>query len=171
MKRNIFSIVIMALVVVNLVLTAIMMFSVVPASKKTNALVTQICSVLDLELEGSASKNEDGSIPIEQIATYDIADSMTVNLKKDADGKEHYAVFSVTLSMDKKSEGYETYGEGIAEKESLIKSEIIDVVSSFTMEEAQSNKEGLQEALKQRLSEMFDSDFIIKVAFRDIVFQ
>jgi hypothetical protein len=39
------------------------------------------------------------------------------------------------------------------------------------MEEAQSNKEGLQEALKQRLTSMFNSDFIIKVAFRDIVFQ
>ncbi|RDY32476.1 flagellar basal body-associated FliL family protein [Lachnotalea glycerini] len=171
MKKNIFSILILALVIVNLVLTAIMMFSIVPASKKTNALVTKICSVLDLELEANVAETGEENIPIDQIATYDIADKITVNLKKDVDGEEHYAVFSVTLSMDKKNDGYKSYGEKIADKESLIKSEIIDVVSGFTLEEAQSNRDALQEALKQQLDKMFDSDFIIKVAFRDIVFQ
>ncbi|PXV93514.1 flagellar FliL protein [Lachnotalea glycerini] len=171
MKKNIFSILILALVIVNLVLTAIMMFSIVPASKKTNALVTKICSVLDLELEANMAETGEENIPIDQIATYDIADKITVNLKKDVDGEEHYAVFSVTLSMDKKNDGYKSYGEKIADKESLIKSEIIDVVSGFTLEEAQSNRDALQEALKQQLDKMFDSDFIIKVAFRDIVFQ
>ncbi len=171
MKKNIFSIVILALVVVNLVLTAVMMFSVVPASKKTNALVTQISTVLDLELEANLEEEDDGSIPIDQIATYDIADKITVNLKKDVDGEDHFAVFSVTLSMDKENDGYDSYGETLSEKESLIKSEIIDVVSSFTLEEAQSNRAGLQEALRQRLVEMFDSDFIVEVGFRDIVFQ
>ncbi|MFA9375367.1 MAG: flagellar basal body-associated FliL family protein [Lachnotalea sp.] len=171
MKKNIFSILILALVVVNLVLTAVMMFSVVPASKKTNALVTQICSVLDLELEANATDTSDVTIPIDQIATYDIEDKFTVNLKKGVDEQEHYAVFSVTLSMDTKNDGYKTYGNTIAEKVSLIKSEINDVVSTFTLEDAQNNREALQEALRQRLAEMFDSDFIIKVAFRDIVFQ
>jgi flagellar FliL protein len=171
MKKNILSIVILALIVVNLVLTAIMMFSVVPASKKTNALVTQICSVLDLELEANETGTEETSIPIDQIATYDIEDQFTVNLKKDVDGKDHFAVFSVTLSMDTKNDGYKSYGETIAEKESLIKSEINDVVSGFTLDEAQLNREGLQASLCTRLQEMFDSDFIINVAFRDIVFQ
>lgn len=171
MKKSILSIVILALVIVNLVLTAIMMFSVVPASKKTNALVTQISTVLDLELEANLEETDDGSIPIDQIATYDIADKITVNLKKDVDGEDHFAVFSVTLSMDTKNDGYKTYGEKMSERESLIKSEIIDVISSFTLEEAQSNRDGLQEALTQRLAEMFDSDFIVEVGFRDIVFQ
>ncbi|MBA4686930.1 MAG: flagellar basal body-associated FliL family protein [Candidatus Galacturonibacter soehngenii] len=171
MKKNIFSILILAFVIVNLVLTTIMMFSIVPMAKKTNALITQICSVLDLELEANKSADGEENISIDQIATYDIADKFTVNLKKDGDGKDHFAVFSVTLSMDTKKEGYKTYGEKISEKESLIKSEINDVVSSFTLEEAQSDREALQEALKQRMIKMFDSDFIIKVAFRDIVFQ
>ncbi len=171
MKKNIFSVLILALVIVNLVLTAIMMFSVVPMAKKSNTLITQICSVLNLELEANKTAEGDNSISIDQIATYDIADKFTVNLKKDTDGEEHFAVFSVTLSMDTKNEGYKTYGEKISDKESLIKSEINDVVSGFTLEEAQSNREALQEALRQRMIKMFDSDFIIKVAFRDIVFQ
>jgi flagellar basal body-associated protein FliL len=168
MKKNIFSILILALVIVNLALTGIMMFSVVPAANKTNALVTQICSILKLDLEATRGKD---AISIDQIATYDIADKFTVNLKKDADGKEHYSVFSVTLSMDKESEGYKTYGESISEKESLIKDKVISVVSGFTLAEAQSDKGALQEAIKQSLNDMFESDFIIKIAFRDIVFQ
>lgn len=171
MKKNIFSILILALVIVNLVLTAVMMFSVVPAAKKTNALITQICSVLELELEANKEEEGNATISIDQVATYDIADKFTVNLKKGTDEQEHFAVFSITLSMDKESKGYKTYGETISEKESLIKGEINDVVSEFTLEEAQSNREALQEAIRQRIATMFDSDFIIKVAFRDIVFQ
>lgn len=168
MKKNIFSVLILALVIVNLALTAIMMFSVVPAANKTNSLVNQICSVINLDLE--AKKGQD-TISIDQLATYDIEDKFTVNLKKGEDGKDHFAAFSVTISMDKKSEGYKTYGETIGEKESLIKSEIIDVVSGFSLEEAQADKTAIQEALKERISNLFGSDFIFKVAFRDIVFQ
>lgn len=171
MKKNIFSIIILALVVVNLILTAVMMFSVVPASKKSNQLITQVCSALDLELEANAEETGESTISIDQIAVYDIADQMTVNLAKDADGQDHYAVFSVTISMDTKNDDYETYGSTISEKESLIKSEIINVVSSFTLEQAQSNKSDMQSQILANLQKMFDSDFIIDVAFRDIVFQ
>lgn len=170
MKKNIFSVLILALVIVNLVLTAVMMFSVVPAANKSNALVTQISSILKLELASNKGVNEN-TLSIDQIATYDIADKFTVNLKKSEDGQDHFAVFSVTLSMNKDSEGYKTYGEKISEKESLIKSEIIDVVSGYTLEQAKADKEGLQEELKNKINAMFDSDFIIKVAFRDIFFQ
>ena len=48
MKKNLLSVVILALLVVNLILTGIMMFSCVSANKKTAALVNDIASVLDL---------------------------------------------------------------------------------------------------------------------------
>ena len=52
MKKNLLSIVILALLIVNLVLTSIMMFSVMSTNKKTAAVVTDIASVLQLELGG-----------------------------------------------------------------------------------------------------------------------
>ena len=42
MKKNLISVIILALLIVNIVLTAIMMFSVTGASKKTAALVDNI---------------------------------------------------------------------------------------------------------------------------------
>lgn len=50
MKRNLLSIIILALLVVNLVLTSIMMVNVSSASKKTAALVGDIADTLKLEL-------------------------------------------------------------------------------------------------------------------------
>ena len=51
MKKNILTIVIMASTVLNLVLTIIMVFSIVPAMNKSNKLVDKVASVIDLELE------------------------------------------------------------------------------------------------------------------------
>ena len=46
MKKNLISVIILALLIVNIVLTAIMMFSVTGASKKTAALVDNIATAL-----------------------------------------------------------------------------------------------------------------------------
>ena len=54
MKKNIFSVIITVLTVVNVVLTAIMFFVMVPTFNKTNNLITQVASVLNLELDGDS---------------------------------------------------------------------------------------------------------------------
>lgn len=171
MKKNLFSIIILALVIVNLILTAILMFSVVPSANKTNRLITKITSILDLELVSQKEEDGEDSISIDQIATYDIADKMTVNLKQGTDGETHYAVFQVTLSMDTENDGYKEYGETISERESLIKSEIINAISSYTYDEMQENSQVLNAAILERLQDMYDSDFIVSVSFSDLVFQ
>ena len=56
MKKNLISVIILALLIVNVVLTAIMMFSVTSASQKTAALVDNIASALDLELTAQTGK-------------------------------------------------------------------------------------------------------------------
>ena len=60
MKKNLISIIILALLIVNIVLTAIMMFSVTGASKKTAALVDNIATALDLELVSNEEAEEIG---------------------------------------------------------------------------------------------------------------
>ena len=76
MKKNLISIIILALLIVNIVLTAIMMFSVTGTATKTSALVDNITRALNLEL---TAKGDDGAsaVPISDIATYDIAE-MTI---------------------------------------------------------------------------------------------
>ena len=65
MKKNLISVIILALLIVNIVLTAIMMFSVTGASKKTAALVDNIATALNLEL---ASGTEGGAEEVVSMA-------------------------------------------------------------------------------------------------------
>ena len=69
MKKNFVSIIILALLIVNIVLTAIMMFSVIGTNSKTAALVTDIASAINLDLEGSKG-NAEVSVPIADVVRY-----------------------------------------------------------------------------------------------------
>ena len=167
MKKNLMSVLILALVVANLVLTAILMISVVPQTKKANQLITKVCSAIDLELEGGKD-NSSINIPMERLETISIDDgaSMTVNQKDDGEGEGHYAVVSVALAVDNKSDGYKTFGvEGVTAKKDIIKDIVNKVVSGYTLEEMKADQTKAQDEILSRLRRMFDSDFIVSVAF------
>ena len=171
MKKNLLSILILALVLVNLVLNIVIIFSVLPAANKTNKMVTQICSILDIEL--AADEEKSGKVSMDKLAVYELSEgaTMTMNFKGGEDGKAHYLVTSVSISMNTENEGYKKYGETISAKESIIKGEINNVVSSHTVEEYQVDAAGIREEIVKNLQEMFDSDFIVDVTFSDVIYQ
>lgn len=172
MKKNLISIIILALMIVNVVLTAIMMFSVTGASKQTAALVNNIATAMDLELSAS-SEGGAASVSMADTETYSFADNMTIPLKKsEGDDKDHYCIVSITLSIDTKAEGYKEYGsaEVLATREGLIKDEINGVFAQYTMEEARDNQETIKKEIIDRIQKMFDSKFIYNVSFGDILF-
>lgn len=173
MKKNLLSIIILALLIVNIVLTAIMMFSVTGTSKKTAALVDNIAMALDLELEARKDgEAEEVVIPISSIATYDIKDSMTIPLKTDEDGQPHFFIVSVTLSMNlDDKDAVKAYGTDLSAQETLIKSEINSVISTYTVEEARNNQEGMKKEILSRVQKLFDSEFIFNVSFSDFMIQ
>lgn len=170
MKKNLISIIIIALLVVNVVLSSIIMFRLVPSLKKTDNLITNISSVLDLELESNAT-NQTESVSIDKLEVYDIADKLTINLKQGSDSVSHYAVVSVSFSMNTEHPDYEKYKDTISTKESLMKNQINKVFASYTIEEVRDNTQGIQEQLLTSFQSMFDSDFITEVAFRDVIYQ
>lgn len=176
MKKNLISVIVLTLVLANLILTAMLVFTIVPQSKKSNALIDEICMAIDLELEGGQNKKL-ADIPIEDIEVYNIAETFTVTLKNsdetgDGGKKAHYAVFTVGLSLNMKSEGYKTYkgSEGLAEKETLIRDEINDIVGKFTLEEfKQDQQKYVKEQILSSMQAMFGgSDFIIGVNFSSV---
>lgn len=176
MKKNLMSILILALLVVNIVLTAIMMFSVTGAMKSTTALVGRIASVLDLELDLGADSTE---LSIDDIELYDISEPMTITLKMDTtldengkpkDSSQPYLRVSVSLQLDTTNEDYKKYQETLATNESMIKAEIIDVISSYTVQEFQNDMDGVRSEILARLRRMYNSDFIYKVVFSDYTY-
>ncbi|MDY4428043.1 MAG: flagellar basal body-associated FliL family protein [Lachnospiraceae bacterium] len=172
MKKNLLSVVILALLVVNLILTGIMMFSCVSANKKTAALVNDIASVLDLELTGGGSSAEEvAAVSVADTEIYNIADAMTVALRPSEDGKEHYCMCEVSFSMNKTHEDYETMSPMVATQESKIRSIIIGVIGGYTKEEAQANQKAIESAILEQVQQMFGSNFIYEAYFRDVKFQ
>lgn len=164
MKRNLLSVLILALTVVNIVLTAVLMFSVVGTNNKVAALVTDIGTILQLDM-GTADGDKGSEISVEDIEMYNIADSMTIHLKTAEDGKDHYCIVSVALSVNTKHEDYKKHGASIGNYESLIKGEIDQVIGSYTKEQAEENKEAIADEILTRIQELYDSTFIVDVVF------
>ena len=79
MKKNILTIIVMAVSIVNLVLGIVLVFSIVPASNKTAALVDKVASVIDLNIDDPNSEEQDYTIDdlVAYTKTYDSA----VNIK------------------------------------------------------------------------------------------
>ena len=170
MKKNLISVIILALLIVNIVLTAIMMFSVTGTARKTSALVDNITRALNLELtaRGEAGKT---AVPRSDMAKYDIAEMRIELQQSEEDDKQHYFVGAITLSMNTKDKDYKTYGEEMESRESLIKSEITDVISNYTAEEARNNQDAIKSEILERIQTMFDSEVVFNVAFSDIMIQ
>ena len=168
MKRNLLSVLILALVLVNVALTAVMMISVTQTNKKTAALVDSIAMVLNLEIE---KKEEDAPIPIADLDIYTIPDEMTILLKADDSGASHYAMVSISIAMNTKDEDYATYQPMISQRESLIKSEIMEAFGSYTKAEVEADSSVVSNDIKQRLQNLFGSKFITDVSFQKLVTQ
>jgi len=169
MKKNLITVIILALVLANLILTAILVFTIIPQTKKSNQLIDQVCSAINLELQSGENTPATPEVPIEDVETYAITDGFTVNLKQGEDGKQHYAVFSVSLSLNTKSDGYKSIGtEGLKAKETLIKNDINTIVSGYTMEQFREDEQSVKDAILEDLQEMFGSDFIVGVSFSSV---
>ena len=173
MKKNLMTVIILALVLVNLVLTAILAFTIIPQTRKSNQLIDKIASAIDLELEDGSGKDT-AAVPVEDIEVYDIEASFTVNLSPSGDGKDHgigmaVKIFSIGLSLNTKSDGYKSIGtEGLKAKETLIKNDINTIVSEYTMEQFREDEQSVKDAILEDLQEMFGSDFIVGVSFSSV---
>lgn len=170
MKKNLITVITLALVVVNLVLTVILTITILPETQKANELITKVCSAIDLDLEsGSATSN--ANIPIDQIEVYNIDDEQTINLKQDGDGKDHFAMITVSISMDTKNGDYKELKPQVEEKVNLIKGDINNIVSQYTIDEIKNNQSAVQNEILKDLQKMFGSDFIVAVGFPTAQYQ
>lgn len=175
MKKNMMTLVILALLVVNTALTGIMMFSVMTTNMQVVELVKKISLAVDVDM-GTASglqatpSGGGANVDIADIATYNIADQLTIKLKHDpesGDEKDRYAVVGITLSLNTKDADYEAYSATLADQEGLIKDEINKVINSYTYEDIQeTSTEQIQQKILQSLQNMYGgSQFICGVSF------
>ncbi|MCR4655312.1 MAG: flagellar basal body-associated FliL family protein [Lachnospiraceae bacterium] len=166
MKRNLILVIICALCLVNVVLTAVMMVTTMSANKKTATLINDISAVLELELDPNAFVPNAGPSLVDT-ETYNIDDEMVIALAPSGDGQDHYAMVSVSFSIDKTAKDYAEMRPLLDQNVSKIRSEIMNIVGQYTKDEALSNTKGVEDAILASLQAMFDSKFIYEVYFRD----
>lgn len=166
MKKNLLSILILALLIVNLVFSGIMLFSVVGTANKTSALISDIAKVLKLEIGADLATGEVviDPVAIEDTQYYELAEEMTINLRTSEEGVKNFIMIkSASFVMDISHKDFKKYGELMVSNESAMKSAIIDVYSSYTLEEIEDNKEGIEAEVLEKVQTIFDSEFIFDV--------
>lgn len=168
MKKNLITVVILALVVVNLVLTAVLTITIVPEVQKANELITKVCSAIDLDLQAGDTAGS-LSVDVNDMVDYTLNDGSTFTFTL---SDNHYAVIGISLSMDSTNEDYATYGSGdLSGYESMIKNDITQIVSAHTLDEVQGHETEIQEEILEDLQTLFKSNFIIRVNFTSVVYQ
>lgn len=172
MKKNLFTILILALLIVNIVLSSITLVSVTGTNKKTAQLVSNIATVMNLELTVPGQEEVKEKVSLADTAVYNMSGPMTIALKAGEDGEYGYLVCSIALSMNTKNKDYKKYGseEDMAAYESLIKDAITRVISAHTQEECRADFEAVKSEILKAIQDLYDSDFIYDIAVNDIKF-
>lgn len=164
MKKNMLAIVILAATIVNIALTSVMLFTIIPKAQRTDALIQKIVSLIDLELE-SPDAADYAEIPFKDRETYSLSEKVMVNLaKKQGDTKNHYAQVTVTLVLNKKSDDYADIQPLLSGYEAIIKSIVNDEVSKHTTDTLGDSKAAIQKSILERLrTELESTDLLIGV--------
>ena len=169
MKKNLMTVIILALVFANFVLTAIMMFTIVPTTQKANELITRVCEAIDLELNSGAATGLN-NLPIDQIATYNVSsgEKMTINLA----GGDNYALVAVSLSVNKESERYmDATTTILTEQEAIIKNTINQIIRQYTKDEFLENTQEVQDEICKSLQKTYGADYVVGVNFASMTVQ
>lgn len=170
MKKNIMTILILALLIVNLVFTSIMMVSVLKANKQTAQLVSNIATAMNLELSVPGEEEPVEEVSLADTVTYSLDGSMTIPLAASESGKQTYIIFDMSLLMNSKNKDYKQYGESIADYANVIMDAVNSVVSVHTEAECQNDFESIRAEILQAVQDLFQSDFIYKVAISGVKF-
>lgn len=168
MKKNILTIVIMAASLINLVLSAVLIFSVMPAMNKTSNLVDKVASVIDLEIEDADAA--EAEYTIEDLVPFDIAyeKSANIRLQPSSDGEAHYVVIDgITISYNKNADDYSKVSGMITENTAYVEDIVKETIGEYSFDNMDQNKIK-QEAVK-KLQEKYNTECIVDVILKNFL--
>lgn len=176
MKKNLLSVLILVLMIVNIAMSAVMMMSVTSTNQKTAALMDSIATAMNLEWNSPGSATE---VPLSDSETYNVG-TMTVHLADSKvageDGavitsdRQIYIVFDIALLLNKTHEDYESYGgDKMSQYDSMIKDTIEGVVTNYTKEECRADFSGtIRDEILAAIQEMFHSKVVYGITLSNV---
>ncbi|MBQ1843927.1 MAG: flagellar basal body-associated FliL family protein [Lachnospiraceae bacterium] len=180
MKKSLITMITLALVLVNLLLTAILAVAVLPEVKSANALISKVAAAIDLD---SASDDGSGSSGSNKVALSDqesVAitgdDGITVNLKTGDDGQEHYAVVKFSLTVNKKADSYKDNAAAFKEDstspaKSLVIQAVQQTLSQHTVDEVRNDQQTITDECTAAVQKVLDKSYVVGVVFTSLTTQ
>lgn len=172
MKKNIFSVIITALTVINVVLTAIMFFVIVPTFTKTNNLLTNIASVINLDLDADGSENGDENYSLKDLENVAVTfeTQQTLNLKKGSDNQQHYALLDgYSLSVYKKADDYKDVNGILTNNQAEITDIIRTVIQNHSLDDV--SEDIIQKEALEEIQNRLESKAVKKVILTNFIYQ
>lgn len=167
MKKNILTIVIMAATLINVILSAVLVFSVMPAMNKTSNLVDKVASVIDLEIEDANAEEQEYTIDDLVAYTKTYNEKVNINLKKEAgDDTNHYAQLSgFTLSFNTKAEDYSEISESIQGNDVYVDDIVKETISSYSASSIDLVK--VRAEIVKKIQEKYNTKAVVEISLKD----
>ncbi|MBR6697355.1 MAG: flagellar basal body-associated FliL family protein [Lachnospiraceae bacterium] len=161
MKKGMFTIILLALTVINLIFNIIIIFTMLPSLKNTNNLVNKVATIIDLD--NAKLEEENDVVAIGDLEVVDV--DSTVTLKPDENGKLRYAAITLTVSLNKKDPNYEANKAIFDSKTSIVISIINTVVSEYGIDEVNSKRQEIKDRILLDLKDTFGDKFVYEISF------
>ena len=172
MKKSMLNVIILALVLVNLVLTVILTFSLVSTNKKTNSLINKVAQIIDLDVAGGVSNNNSSTgSGIENVSYIDIKnnDSTDIIVSYVDNGKTRYAVLSVSVGLNSKAKYYSTVSTSVDNGMKVLVNKITNEANKYTYSTISANKSTMETDLLKEFQELFKTETIQSVLINIVV--
>ena len=173
MKKSMLNVIILALVLINLVVTSFLTFSLVSTNNKTNTLISKVASIIDLEVAGGLTSEEatTGSGSIDSTEYIDVTnnDDTKITVSYSDGGKTHYAVFTCSLAVNNQHKDYATKLTSINNGMKAMVNEITNEALKFSYDQLASNKSAIEGDLLTTFKDMFQTDMITSVMITILV--
>lgn len=111
-------------------LTALLIFTIIPETKKANNLIDQVCQAISLDLN-SGTATSGSQLPQDQIVDYALtADDVHLpSIFAPSEVAIHIILFvAYHFHSTKRVIGYKTYGEDLSAKKNVILADITDII-------------------------------------------
>ena len=171
MKKSTLNVITLALVLINLVLTVILTFSLVSTNNKTNKLISKVAEIIDVAGADTGDKGTSSSSGLDDITYVDVTnnDSKDIMISYTDGGKTHYAIMNVSLGLNTKAKDYTAKSTTINNGMKVIVNAVQTEAMKYTYSTVASSKATIESALLEQLQDTFQTQCITSVIVSIVV--
>lgn len=171
MKKNLITVLILAISIINLVFNVLLVFVFMPSANKTNKLITDIAKVLDIEIASQTSG--DNAFDVSNLVYFKLDQGNPINLASDGSNNAHVLQYGLTINLDKTASDYSKTETTLTESKDMIYDITRNIIGRYTYDQVVdvNVQDQIKEEVLTVLKETFNSESIHSVSFYNWVAQ